>query len=535
MGSGARLRGIMLDATAAPEAEHTARSQYVLMAAILEGTTDAISVKDTSGRYLLANRAMALLLGRGVPEILGRRDADLMAGEIAGPLEDHDRQVLTSGAELVVEETVEVAGRRQTLLVSKTPWRGAGGEVHGVIAIATDVTAQKAREAERGRSVDQLRQAQKMEAIGRLASGVAHDFNNLLATILASVQLMLSETPPGHRFREELEEIEKSGNRAVALTRQLLAFSRSQEITPQVLDLNAALRGLSGLLRRLIGEAIEVITDEGPALGGILADPVQVEQIIMNLAVNARDAMPGGGRLHFETANVTLDEGYAAAHLDVTPGEYVMLAVSDSGAGMNAETRRRIFEPFYTTKSPERGTGLGLSTVYGIVRQAQGTIWVYSEPGSGSTFKIYFPRVAVASGPVAPGAGDDPVPTGTETILVVEDEGSLRRATERLLTRLGYDVLPAADPVEALWAVERHPGPIHLVLSDLVLADDSGIELTRQLLERRPDMRVLYASGHSGAASRQLAGLPAAAHFLAKPFSLRDLAETVRGVLDGGE
>jgi PAS domain S-box-containing protein len=513
--------GMATDASARRQAEEASYSQYALMSAIVEGTADAIYVKDVEGCYLLVNRAMA------------RLDADLLAPEIAGPLQEHDRQVLASGADLVVEEIVGAGGERRALFVTKTAWRGPAGGIMGVIGIATDITARKAREAERGRSEEQQRQAQKMEAIGQLASGVAHDFNNLLTTILGSVQLVLSDLAPGHRYREELEEIEKSGNRAAALTRQLLAFSRSQEIEPRRLDLNATLRGLSGLLRRLIGETIAVVTHEEPALGDILADPVQIEQIVMNLAVNARDAMPGGGALHFDTANVTLDADYAARHLDVAPGEYVMLAVSDTGAGMDAETRQRIFEPFFTTKSPGRGTGLGLATVYGIVRQSKGTIWVYSEPGVGTTFKVFFPRVRERAGAPAAEGGDLDLPQGTETILVVDDEASLRRVTRRLLTRLGYDVLLAAGPAEAVRIVETHPGPIHLVLSDLVLPEASGIELVRRLSALEPALRAVYTSGYSGSASQQLTGLPATAHFLAKPYSMRDLAETVRRALDG--
>jgi len=378
---------------------------------------------------------------------------------------------------------------------------------------------------------EQFRQSQKMEAVGQLAGGIAHDFNNLLTAILGNTQLLLRELPPGDSKRGDVEEIRKASERAASLTRQLLAYSRRQMLQPVVLDLNVVVAEMDKLLRRLIGEHIALVTVLAPGLGRVKADPNQLEQVIVNLAVNARDAMPEGGKLTIETANVDLDETFAQAHLGSVPGAYAMLAVTDTGFGMDATVRAHLFEPFFTTKEVGKGTGLGLATVYGIVKQSDGYISVYSEPGHGSSFKIYLPRIATparaAAGPQKGGPA-----RGTETVLVVEDEPAVLSLSRRALEAQGYVVLAASDAASALRVVERHGGMIHLLLTDVVMPGLSGRELADQLAGQRPGIRVLYMSGYPGDAVVQHGTLPSGSAFLQKPFSPDGLARKVRDLLD---
>ncbi len=378
---------------------------------------------------------------------------------------------------------------------------------------------------------EQFRQSQKMEAVGQLAGGIAHDFNNLLTAILGNTQLLLRELPPGDSKRGDVEEIRKASERAASLTRQLLAYSRRQMLQPVVLDLNVVVAEMDKLLRRLIGEHIALVTVLAPDLGRVKADPNQLEQVIVNLAVNARDAMPEGGKLTIETANVDLDEGFAQAHLGSVPGAYAMLAVTDTGSGMDATVRAHLFEPFFTTKEVGKGTGLGLATVYGIVKQSDGYISVYSEPGHGSSFKIYLPRVATPAGAAAGPQKGGPA-RGTETVLVVEDEPAVLSLSRRALEAQGYVVLAASDAAAALRVVERHGGMIHLLLTDVVMPGLSGRELADQLAGQRPGIRVLYMSGYPGDAVVQHGTLPTGSAFLQKPFSPDGLARKVRDVLD---
>ncbi|HXI60598.1 MAG TPA: ATP-binding protein, partial [Polyangia bacterium] len=373
-------------------------------------------------------------------------------------------------------------------------------------------------------------QAQKMEAVGRLAGGIAHDFNNVLSVILSYSDMMLADVRPDDPSRVDVEEIRKAAQRAADLTRQLLAFSRQQVVEPKVLDLNELLSGMDRMLRRILGEDVELASAPADQLGRIHADPSSIEQVIMNLVVNARDAMPTGGKLTIETANIDLDARYASVHLGSTPGPHVMLAVSDTGAGMDRATQARIFEPFFSTKGPGKGTGLGLSTVFGIVQQGGGNVWVYSEPGKGTTFKVYFPRVDAKADPLQtfhfiPSVG------GSETILLVEDQEQVRVVAEDILRRNGYRVIAAKDGGEALLCCETHPGAIHLMLTDVVMPQMSGAELAKRIAAIRPNTRILFMSGYTDDSVIRHGVLESGIAFLQKPFTPDSLNRKVREVL----
>jgi len=410
--------------------------------------------------------------------------------------------------------------------VSDTAVVVAGSGPHPVMeGIIVDITERKLLE-------NQLQQSRRMEAVGRLAGGIAHDFNNLLTIVKGYAELALQRTGVQPELRADVQQIENAAERASTLIRQLLAFSRRQVLQPKIIDLNAIVLGLDKLLGRLMGEHIEMVTRCAANVGHVKADPAQIEQVIMNLVVNARDAMPKGGRLTVETVNVDLDSTYARDHVTVKPGPYVMLAVSDSGIGMNPETVAHIFEPFYTTKESGQGTGLGLSTVYGIVKQSGGYIWVYSEPGKGTTFKVYLPRVAeqVESKPQAaeiPAAG-----RGSETILLVEDEEAVRELASRILSAKGYSVVAAKSVREAEEFAEKHRGEIHLLLTDIIMPGTSGRELARRITRRHPRTRVLYMSGYTDNVLAQGGVLEAGLSFLQKPFTPGALVQKVRDVLD---
>jgi two-component system, cell cycle sensor histidine kinase and response regulator CckA len=377
----------------------------------------------------------------------------------------------------------------------------------------------------------QLRQSQKMEAVGRLAGGVAHDFNNLLMVIKGHTELLHNALPPGEEFSRKIEQIERAADRASALTRQLLAFSRLQVLQPRVMNLNEVVKDMGRLLPRLIGEDIELDIRAAEDLGALRADVSQMEQIIMNLVVNSRDAMPEGGRLLIETSNAELDGNYSAKHPMVRAGHYVLLSVTDTGTGMDAETQAHIFEPFFTTKAQGKGTGLGLATVYGVVKQSGGFIWVYSELGRGTTFKIYFPRVDELVDRASPTAPAAEIPQGTETILLTEDEQDVREVTREFLESGGYRVLEAHDGMEALAMVEKHQGDIDLLITDMVMPRMTGEELAARLKEQRPQLRMLYMSGYSEKRVAQpLAGDPSA-RLLVKPFSRSALLWAVHELL----
>jgi PAS domain S-box-containing protein len=395
-----------------------------------------------------------------------------------------------------------------------------------------DITELKRAEEEKAVLQEQLRQSQKVEAVGCLAGGIAHDFNNLLTVIKGYSQLSSIELKEGDPLRGNIDEIQNATDRAASLTRQLLAFSRRQVMEMKILDLNTLLRDLEKMLRRVIGEDIEMVIQLAEDLGRVRADVGQIEQVIMNLAVNGRDAMPNGGKLTIETANVELDEFYARSHVDVKPGHYVMFSVSDTGVGMTPEVRERIFEPFFTTKEKGKGTGLGLSTSYGIVKQSEGDIWVYSVQGKGTTFKIYLPRVNEPLEEIRKEVLKEELPRGNETILIVEDEEEVRKLAGKILERQGYRILEASQGDDALRISERHGGPIDLILVDVIMPGMSCSELAKHLKSPHPKMKVLYMSGYTDNAIVRHGVLEKGVNYIQKPFTMEGLARKVREVLD---
>jgi len=406
------------------------------------------------------------------------------------------------------------------------PLRDGEGIIQGVIGVALDIT-------ERERLTDQLRQSQKMQAVGELAGGVAHDFNNLLMVVKGHAQLLLERMPDSSPLRLSVEQVEKAADRAATLTRQLLAFSRKQVLQARVLDMNDAVAGMIRMFSRVIGENINMAFVPGGKLGRVKADPGQIEQVLLNLVVNARDAMPNGGRLTIETSNVELDRRYAATHTSVEPGLYVMLTVTDTGCGMDAETQARIFEPFFTTKGPGKGTGLGLATVYGVVKQSGGYIYVYSEVNHGTTFKIYLPQVTAEIDTPSPETEKRRSARGTETILFVEDEQSVRELVRDYLVGAGYCMLEASDGVQALKVAAAHPGPIHMLITDVVMPHLSGPELATKLSAERTDLKILFISGYTDDTVFRHGVLEGGVAFLQKPFNLKALAQKIREVLSG--
>jgi PAS domain S-box-containing protein len=520
-----RFFGTVQDITELRHLERTIVESHNLLSAVIEGTDDIVFVKDVEGRYLMINLAGARNFGMDPHEILGRNDRELWRRDIADWVMAQDRDVMSTGQPQTFEYTMPIDGSPRTFLVRKSVFLDRHGKVVGLIGISRDIT-------EHNRLEEQLRQSQKMEAVGRLAGGVAHDFNNLLTVIHGCSELIVSEMPADDPGREMLAEIQKSAERAANLTRQLLAFSRKQVLRPQVVSVTTLLTDLLKLLQRLIGEDIEVAFVQGASLALARVDPGQFEQAIINLAVNARDAMPHGGRLSIETRNSTLDLRHLSEYQDVEPGSYVMVTVTDTGHGMDETTKSRIFEPFFTTKEPGRGTGLGLAMVYGFVKQSGGHIDVSSEVGRGTTFSLYLPQAQPADGASAPRPRVERVPRGSETVLLVEDEETVRELVKRVLQSSGYTVLDARDGEEALEVDAAHAGPIDILVTDLVMPRMGGRQLADELTRRRPKTRVLFMSGYSDEAMVRHGVSDGSVEFLQKPFTTLDFVRKVRDVLD---
>ncbi len=492
---------------------------------IIETTNEGVCIIDVQSMISFVNTRMAGLLGYTPDELLGKSIFDFL-------YEESKQTVVQSlgGGDASLSGQVEARFRRKDgadvwVIIDSSPIMDTSGRREGTLAMALDVTARKRLE-------DQLRQSQKMEAIGSLAGGVAHDFNNLLSVILSYTTLLLEGLNPGDPMGGDLKEVKGAAERAADLTRQLLAFSRRQVLELRILDLNQILGGMEKMLRRLLVEDVELSMLTSHRLGKVRADAGQIEQIVMNLVVNARDAMPRGGKISIETGNAELDVAYAALHLGVKPGSYVFLAVTDTGIGMDAATQARIFEPFFTTKETGKGTGLGLATVFGIVQQSGGHIWLYSEPGKGTTFKIYLPRTDGVLDPVVKASVTPPTLRGTETILLVEDEEGVRGVARSMLRRQGYNVLDAQNGGEAFLVCEKYTATIHLLVTDVIMPRMSGRELVERVAPLRPDMKVLYLSGYTENAIVHHGVLESGIAFLQKPITPDNFLRKVREVLD---
>jgi PAS domain S-box-containing protein len=491
---------------------------------LVENARDIIYSHDLTGNYISVNKAAEHILGYTREECLKINQLQIIAPEYLEKAKQMIARKIAGEEETVYElEVIAKDGRRVAIEVN-TKLIFHDGVAVAVQGIARDVTERKHLE-------EQLRQAQKMEAVGQLAGGIAHDFNNLLTAINGYSELSLRRLQAENPLRPNLEEIKKAGDRAASLTRQLLAFSRKQVLQPKVLDLNSVI-DLEKMLQRLIGEDIELQTLPASRLGSINADPGQIEQVIMNLAVNARDAMPKGGNLIIETRNVHLKEEYSVHHYTVSPGRYVMLSISDNGEGMSEDVQKRIFEPFYTTKEKGKGTGLGLSTVYGIVKQSGGSILVDSEIGRGTSFKIYLPQVDESAEDYKPAADSEKVFQGTETVLLAEDDEIVRNLIREVLESCGYQVLEATTGSMAFFICRHHREPIHLLLTDVIMPEMGGRELKNRLSELHPEMKVLFMSGYTDDAIVQ-DGVPNSdIPFIEKPFAPNELLIKVREVLD---
>jgi len=508
--------------------EEERRGQQEFLRQVIDLNPNLIFVKDWDGRFTLVNRALAELYGTSPEELVGKRDADFNPNseEVKQYLND-DREAMTSGRPtFILEEpnTDARTGRRRWFQVIKVPLRSAEGEPR-VLGVATEITHRKELES-------QLRQAQKMEAVGQLAGGIAHDFNNVLTAVLGYTRLLLKDTSLPEQARGDVQEIEQAARRAASLTQQLLAFSRKQMLQLIVLDVNEVVQGMRSLLRRLIGEHITLVATLDPQPTLVRADQGQLQQVIVNLAVNARDAMPAGGTLTIATSAVDLGPSFVVARPGSQPGPHILLQVTDTGMGMDAETRGRVFEPFFTTKSVGKGSGLGLATVYGIVKQSGGYIDVSSEPTRGSAFTVYLPRVfdGVPAPQETPAV--EPPGAGGETVLLVEDESGVRSLARRALQRFGYRVLEAGNGEEALMVARQHQEPIDLLLTDVVMPEMGGRELAHVLKRERPTTRVLYTSGYPDTAGLQEEVQEAVVAYLPKPYTPEELAQKVRDVLD---
>jgi PAS domain S-box-containing protein len=489
-------------------------------------------LKDHQRRILFVNEEFAKCFGLPVPQWLGKTNDEIWPGDVGENIRRDDEAVLASGQTKAIVEEIPTRGELRTYRTIKFPIpRPAGGSWLGGISV--DITELARAEAEKEKLQGQLAQAQKMESVGRLAGGVAHDFNNMLQAILGNAALALDDLPPGTPARENLEEIQKSAQRSAELTRQLLAFARKQTIQPKILDLNDTVAGMLKMLRRLIGEDVNLAWLPGADLWAVRMDPSQIDQILANLCVNARDAIAGVGKVTIETGNVTLAANAAQSLPDCVPGDYVLLAVSDNGKGMDAATRAHLFEPFFTTKELGKGTGLGLATVFGTVIQNQGMITVDSEPGHGTTFKIYLPRAKAEAVAAAQESARRSL-RGTETVLLVEDEEQILNLGRRILQQYGYTVLALSTPQAALTRAAQHAGPIHLLITDVVMPGMNGKELRDRIKAGHPQLKCLFMSGYTADVIADNGVLVDGVHFIQKPFTIESLVETVRRVCEAG-
>ena len=520
-----KLEKKMLDLEKEKKARQKIEKEAKLLAHAVKSISESICITDMQGKIIFVNESFLNTYGYSKDEVIGQPITLFYSGNNAKELfEEIFVQTKKGGwkGELFQKKK---DGTEFPVLLSTSLIRNEKNKEFAMIFVSSDIS--ELRELE-----EQFRQTQKMEAIGRLAGGIAHDFNNLLTVINGYSELMLMRLKKDDPIYQQLNQISLAGRRAESLTRQLLAFSRKQVLQPVVLDIKRIIEDMNKMLHRLISENIELHTILEPNLCHIKADPSQIEQVVLNLVINARDAMPMGGKITIEAKNIVFKQSFYWEDLEIRSGKYLMLSISDTGTGMDAETKKRIFEPFFTTKKEGKGTGLGLATVYGIVKQSGGFVNVYSEKGIGSTFKLYFPCVKEPAEPIKSKTVSSESLTGTETILVAEDEDNLRNLVCEILRSHGYNVLEAANGGSALLKCEKYKKPIHLILSDVVMPEMSGAELVERLLPIHPEMKVMYMSGYTDDAVIRHGILEEKVQFLQKPFSPNSLLEKVRSILD---
>lgn len=530
------LRVAVSDVSARHDAEEAARSSRVMLEAIIDATPSHIYAVDSTHRLTLVNAAMAQDYGTTKTELLGRTIESLFAPDVATVVHALNDRILRTGQQESVEQhlVARTGGTPRVVLASIAPLRGADGAVSGLAGVATDVTDQRRAEAERANLAAQVQQMQKLESIGRLAGGVAHDFNNQLGVILGNAEMALLRLDAAGPEHEGLAEIRDAALRSGHLTRQLLAFARQQAIQPTMLDLNKTVANVLGMLRRLIGENIALIWRPAADLWPVTMDASQVEQILANLALNARDAIAGHGTITVATSNVVLDAAWCALHPDAEPGEHTRLTVTDDGCGMDGDVLAKIFEPFFTTKGVGEGTGLGLASVYGAIRQNGGAITVTSAVGRGTSFAIHLPRAGGDQASALESSVRESLPQGHETILLVEDEVAVRRLTAKVLERFGYTVHVADGPRQAMDLMREHDGSIDLLLTDVVMPGMDGPTMVAALRAQYPNLRYLFMSGYALNTADGQALMDDGEHFIAKPFTMAQVIAKVRQVLDRG-
>ena len=535
-----RMSGNVAIALAQRKAEQALKESEQTYRELLSNLNSGVVVHAPDTSILVANPAASKILGLSEDQMSGIKAMDpqwkfLRDDGSDMPLDEYPvNQVLSTNKplrNLVVGVNRPQTGDVAWALVNGFPVHDGSGQLEQMVINFVDITERKKAEEEKEKLEGQLRQAQKMEAVGRLAGGVAHDFNNILTGINGYAEMLLEGLEPGDPMRADMEEIKSAGERAAGLTNQLLAFSRKQVIAPKVVQPNEILENSQKMLRRIIGEDIDLVFVPEKKLGRIKADPAQLDQILVNLAVNARDAMTDVGKLTIETQNITLDQEFCDSHVGAEPGDYVMLAVTDTGHGMDDETRSNIFVPFFSTKDKGKGTGLGLATVYGIVKQNNGFITVYSEPGTGTTFKVYFPRVMEKADKLSKEKASD-LPTGTETVLLVEDEAMVRGLAKKILERQGYKVIAMENGGVAYAHYDEHDDPFDLLLTDVVMPSMNGRTLFNKLREKRPELKAVFMSGYTENVIAHHGVLDEGVHFIQKPFTIETLAKMVRKVLD---
>ena len=509
------------------KAREDAVKRETFLRALVRAIPDLVWLKDPQGVYLSCNSRFERFFGAKESEIVGKTDYDFVDRKTADAFRKRDQKAVSSKKACIHEDDLVFAddGHHERQETIKTPMYDDEGELMGVLGIGRDIT-------ERANLQAQLVQAQKMESIGRLAGGVAHDFNNMLSIILGNLEMILDDLPKDSHLVENLEEIKNATDRSSRLTKQLLAFARRQTISPKVIDLNDTVESILTMLRRLIGEDIDLAWHPGKNLWQVNVDPSQVDQILANLCVNSRDSIKNIGKVTIETGNLSLEAEDCRKHDGFIPGDYVMMTVSDTGSGMSKEILDHIFEPFYTTKGSGKGTGLGLAMVYGIMKQNKGFIYVYSEPGRGSIFRIYFPRhMGAGSGKSRPHPMDEN-PIGHETILLVEDELAILKVTKKRLEQLGYTVMGFSSPMEAI-AFTDNSTRVHLLMTDVVMPEMNGRDLSKKLAKSHPGIKCLFMSGYTADVIAHHGLLDEGLNFISKPFSMRDLSLKLREILDG--